>query len=956
MAIGKPVKIIGILFLVILLVIIGGAITLMIMFPPVKIKDMTLPYLETSVGREVAVEKVGFTFYPIFGIKLKGLSVENTSREGFEQGPFFRIENFLLKIKVIPLLKRKLEIASIIFDKPEILIEIDKEGRFNFDDLAFMQQEKKKGKEPVEQDRDKPKKGPALPIPLTLEEFKIVKGTIKYFDHKANRFITFGDVSQEVDFSIDKKLEDVKSSGELVLSGISVKTGEIPKPLSNVSFTLSHDVGVNVTEGSVSVNSIRLSLQKIFINLTGDIKNFNEQPEINIAVNSDKILIADVIKEIPVELAPIVAKLQAQGFIKLALNLAGTVDSTGMPDVKGTLALGKGHIKYADLPKTISNIHADVHFTHNRLEITKLGFTFGNNPVMLRALVWDFKQPNIDGAFKGTFNLADIKDFVPLPEGTALSGIIQSNIKAKGKLDPENPDQLWVDGTVALTNLKIKTPELAKEVNINGTVNVTPRQIKNKLALGVGTSDIQINSNVSDYQTLIVSDSTKKGPRPKITFSVVSTLLNLSDLLKENQQASTEKSSTPSNTSSTPPPVMAAPLPGVDMQGSFTCKKFVYENVAMTDFNTNLSSVKDVMTVATKANIYKGSMSNNLRLNAKNINNVSLSNKFNVSNIDVNEFISNFNNLLSENKALFNDVKKMDNALTGTLSLDSDIKCAGRTSQDMINSLDGVINMRISNGEIKGGAITQSIGKAAGGIMRVSEPVIKNVPNGANILGFLTLGTLSFRSYKQKLILRDQFVIFDPSTLSASSIGDWEIDGKVGFDGALAINLANKLPKGISSKILKVQNKLRSSSTGLLKQGEKELGKVISLKASKALGGLVSKELNKTMIQEDKEGRVTALYKLGGTAGAPKIASAKFKTGRSSTSSTKNQQKSPTPKDVAKEKTKEVKKEVKKVVQQQKKVVQKEVNKEVQQQKKVLEDKSKQLKKEAQKKLKKLFR
>jgi uncharacterized protein involved in outer membrane biogenesis len=933
------------------------------MFPPEKIKAMTLPHIEKAVGRSVSVKKVGLSFFPVFGLKLSGLEISNTEREGFSKEPFFTLEKFLIKVKVIPLFQKRLEIAAIILQGPTVLVEVDREGTFNYDDLAFMKKEEKPEEKKPEEE-EKPKGPPALPIPMTMEQFKIVKGQIKYFDHKAGRYVTFGDVNQRVDFSIDKELKDIKSTGELVLSQISVRTGEIPKPLSNVSFTFNHDVGVNMVEGSAVINTVRLSLQKIFITMTGSVKNFNDKPSIDLSVNSDKILIADVIKEIPPELVPIVGKLKAEGFVQIALALKGTIDKEGIPDIKGQLSLGDGNISYEDLPKSISNIHANVHFTKNRLEIEKFGFKFGENPVMLRALVWDFKQPNIDGALKATFDLGDVKDFVELPQGMSLSGVIKSDITAKGQVDPANPDQLDVDGNIALTNLNIKTPEITKPVKINGTVNFTPKQIMNKLAITIGSSDINVSSNITDYQSLMMSDSTKKSPRPKINFNVVSALLNTSEFLQKKEEPVKKEAKAPKK--SEPGPVMAAPLPGVDMNGKISCKRFVYENVEMTNFNTNLSSVNDVMKIATSANIYKGSMSNNLNLNAKDINNVKVANWFNVNNIEVNDFISNFNDLLSEDEPLFRDLKKMDNAISGRLTLDSDINCSGKTSDDMVKSLDGEINARINNGKINGGVITQSIGGATKGILKFGEPVIKNLAGGANILNFLNLGTMSFRNYKQKLILRDQYVIFDPSKLNSSSVGDWGIDGRVGFNGNLDINLANRLPKNVSSKILEVQNKLKDPATGLMKQGEKELGKYIGKEASKALGNIAKKELDKTMIESDNEGRVTALYKLGGTAGSPKITSAKFKTGRSSAPEAKEESPKQEIKKIVEKKVEEVKQEVKKVVEEKKEEVKKEVEQKKEEVKKEVEQKKQEVKKEvdkkkedakkdAKKKLKKLF-
>lgn len=935
MSIGKPFKIVGIIFGFILILLIAGFITLWIMFPPAKLKAMTLKEVEKAIGREVTVEKIRLSFYPVFGIRLNNLSVENTKRQGFHEEQFVTLEEFLLKIKVLPLFRKKLEIRAITLTKPTLFIELDKQGNFNFGDLSALQKKEIEAA-PTKVEEKKAKGLPMLPVPLTLEEFRIVKGSLKYIDNKAERYITFGDVNQQIDFSIDKELKDISSTGKLTLSKVSVKTGEIPKPLKDVSLSLDHRIGADIVAGKAAIHSFRLSLQKISLNLKGELKNLHDNLEIDLAINSDKILIADIIREIPPELVPIVAKLKAQGYIQVDLNLQGGLDSTGIPDVKGKLFLGDGHIQYADLPRTISNIHANIHFTKDKLEISQFGFVFGENPVMLKALVWNFKHPNIDGALKASFNLNDIKDFVPLPSGMMLSGMVTSDIKAKGQADPTNPQQLDVAGTVSLKNVQVQTPDLSKPVQANGTVDFSSTVIKNQLSVKIGTSQIKLNSALTDYQSLLITDSTSKKPRPKLNFSVISSLLNVDELMKKQNQAASKQTKTPSSAKakSESAPILAAPLPGIDLTGKITCNKFIYENIELSNFKTDINSLNDILKVVTKATIYKGTMSNNLHLNVQKINNVKVTNKFNVRNIDVNKFISNFNNLLSENEALFKEVKKMDNGLNGNLTLTTDISTQGRTSDDMIQALNGVINARIQNGKINGGPIIQGLGKAANGIIKIGGPVIKRVPGGKDILEFLNVGTLTFRDYKQNIIIRDQHVYFDRATINSSSVGDWEVQGNVAFNGNLDFNLANRLPRNISYEIVKYQEKGTKKAKSLIKQGTSKLGSMAG-----TVNSLIDSEIDQRSIATDRQGRATVLYTLQGTAGSPKITNVSFKKGSQSQTIAPKSEKKPI-------------QEIKKVVTQKKQEIKKKVKKEV---KKEVKKQTEDLKKKAKKKLKKLF-
>lgn len=928
MAASKPLKIIGIIVGVCILLIVAAIITLSIMYPPEKIKALILPHIEKAVGRSVQVEGAGLSFYPVFGIKIKGLSVANTEREGFSDDPFLTLKEFLVKVKIAPLLQKRLDISAIILDRPSVLVEVDRMGSFNYDDLAFMKPKEGEAPEKEEPKEEAPEPGkPALPIPLTMEQFAIKKGRIIYHDMKEGRRIDIGEVNQRVDFSIDKELKDVKSTGELVLSGVSVITREISKPLTGFTVTFSHDVGANVPAGEAVLNSVKASLQKVYIALSGTVKNFNAEPALDLKIKTEKISIAEVLAEIPVELFPDVAKLKAKGFIQLAMILTGTIDASGVPNLKGKLNLGDGHIQYADLPEAITDIRADISFTQNSLVISDFGFNLGKNPVLIKAKIINFAMPDVDALVNATVNLDDIKNIIELPEGVSLSGVIKSDITAKGVVDPNDPMKMDIKGSIAVTNLRAKTPEVEKPMVVNGIMDFSPKQIANKMKIGVGSSDVSITSKITDYLSLVVADSTKKHPRPKLNFNVASSLLNTSDFLAEKTESAPSKETKSEAAPTTAPPkggpspILAAPLPALDMKGSISCKRFVYENIEMKNFNTQINSLNDVMNVTTRANMFSGALSNRLNLNAGDLHNVQIANKFDINNIEINDFISSVNDLLSEDEPLYKELKKLDDQIFGRLSLKTDIKCNGATTTDVNKTLNGVINASIDKGKIKSNLFTQGINEKIAGFSNKTKIRIDKL---------LDFGDIDFRHMKLSALIKDEKVFLDDFDINSSKAGEFDVGGNVGFNGILDISLADRLPRNTSQKILSVQGKVAGLAKGGLKQAEKELGKHIGSGLSKTLGKAAKGQLDKRLITPDKEGRVTMVIGFGGTAAKPTPKSLSFKK-HEVTQEKKKEEATPKQelKKKAEERVTEVKKEAEKVIKKETEKVTKEVEKKV---------------------------
>lgn len=120
--------------------------------------------IETAVsgatGLDVTIDGgMGLSFFP-FGISAKNVHVTNGGDE------VLSLESLKLGVKLIPLLKKRLEVTNCVFVKPVLTIVKDSEGKFNFEDL--------------EKKSTKGQPGTAF----NLNDLKLSKGTIVYLNKK----------------------------------------------------------------------------------------------------------------------------------------------------------------------------------------------------------------------------------------------------------------------------------------------------------------------------------------------------------------------------------------------------------------------------------------------------------------------------------------------------------------------------------------------------------------------------------------------------------------------------------------------------------------------------------------------------------------------------------------------------------------------------------------------------
>lgn len=898
-------KVFGIALLTIGILIVGTTATLWVLFPPEKIKAMVIPEVEKTLSRKVSVGKVGVTLFPVLGVSLSKVEISNSIKDGFSSEPFVKLDRFLVQISVSSISKGYPVISKVVLKKPQILIESNSSGNFNYNDMAMTPADTTNSADTANKE---PKKTglPMLPVPVSLKSFVIEKGSITYVDKKSKQEFIIGDISQKISFDIDKELKDVKSSGNILLSRISIKTKDIQKPLTNLSVTLNHSVNIDLVNGNATVKQLRVSLQKVFLNLTGTISNINSTPEFDLALVSDTINIKELLSEIPSELFPDIAKLSSDGVADLSLKVKGTMKNGESVPVSGTLKLKDVMVKYKSLPKSINNLNADCNFTDSSVAINTLKMNLGDNPVELHGSVTNFKDPFVDLSVLAKINIGDIKEIIELPKGVGFDGNAAINVNAKGKADPADPTKLNVKGTVDLANLSVLYPPLVKPAVINGRFTLSSKAIGQNISVKIGQSSLTLAAAVNNYLSLVFPESTKKLPRPSADFTMSSSMLNVDEIIPPSKE--TQKTSTSTSTSKPKPKQdipLIAPLPGVDMKGNVSALNIIYRGVAMSDVNMKVNVLNDIADIEIKTGFASGKINEKIHADLRNTSNVIFNNKLTVDNVEVNDLVGNLGALIKPTTSLSSNVNDLQNTLFGKVSLVSSLSGHGGTQEVITKSLNGDISMKIGEGKIVNSKI----------LHHLSGIVEK----------FVKINDLRFRDLNAVMHVENELVQFNSFQI-LSDIGDWDIKGTVGFNTNLRMDILNKLSKENSRMLLSVQNQGKNLAKGLLNAAK--------------LSSLASAYLDNAGIPSDKDDRVTLKLYLGGTTSNPSASFKGFGDGvTKNDAAVESSVKQPSTE------------QVKQSIELKKKVAQEKVREE----QKVIEQEGQRLKNEALKKLKKFF-
>lgn len=122
--------------IVLTLAVVAGVFVLavVILFFVVDV-DSFRGYIETRaeevLGRDVRLGTIGLSVVPVFGLQVDDVAV--AARPGEGEGDLLTLRSLRVGARLIPLLKKRLEVTSIVLVEPSVNLVRDAEGNWNFD-------------------------------------------------------------------------------------------------------------------------------------------------------------------------------------------------------------------------------------------------------------------------------------------------------------------------------------------------------------------------------------------------------------------------------------------------------------------------------------------------------------------------------------------------------------------------------------------------------------------------------------------------------------------------------------------------------------------------------------------------------------------------------------------------------------------------------------------------------
>lgn len=362
----KLLKIIGIAVLVTVVLVVGAAIALPMLIDPQDIKDELSARVQEKTGRELSIPgEVELSVFPWLGASLGEVSLGNAP--GFSAPVFARTSKVDVRVKLMPLLDRRVEMDTVVVHGLTLNLERDEQGNANWDDLAAKGRGDAAGStaSPGAAAQGSGAKGSTLAA-LSVGGLDVRDGTLSYSDVRAGQSYTVrnltlktGSLSLNAGQSMDLELGFDLNSTSPPMDGRVSATASVSLdqsaalatiaglvlnadlqgatlPGGALSATLGADAELDLDKQTLAVRNLRAQVLDLIATGTLNATGLDEAPafsgDLDVAEFSPRKLLEGLGQSVPATADPQVLSRAA-----LSTKFSGSADALNLEPLRVTL-------------------------------------------------------------------------------------------------------------------------------------------------------------------------------------------------------------------------------------------------------------------------------------------------------------------------------------------------------------------------------------------------------------------------------------------------------------------------------------------------------------------------------------------------------------------------------------------------------------------------------------------
>ena len=353
----KLLKLTGLFVGGLLLLLVLAAFLLPLFIDANRFKPRIESAVEDATGRELVIEgDLELSVFPWLGVDIGRTYLSQPP--GFGDKPFASIESVEVGVRLLPLLRKRLDVDEVRVIQPVIRLQRKADGRSNWDDLAQVDSETAANEAPAESTE--------LPE-INVAGFLLEDGQLNFVDSgTGQRFtatdlrVNTGSLSLPLRTSLETAMTfELQQDDKPVIGGSLSLAGKVAADLDQQRFELSDvrletevlpaamdsplplvlelkSVVAMLAAGTASIEDAQLSAHNAVLQLDASVDELDESPRLTGKVNMPEFNLRQFLDALKVELPEMRANDALTSFTLDARFTAGT-DSAGVKALDASL-------------------------------------------------------------------------------------------------------------------------------------------------------------------------------------------------------------------------------------------------------------------------------------------------------------------------------------------------------------------------------------------------------------------------------------------------------------------------------------------------------------------------------------------------------------------------------------------------------------------------------------------
>lgn len=516
----KTLKISGIVLAVLLI---------LLLILPFVFKGKIVEKVKTEINKNLNATVEFGTFrlslirnFPNVSLGLDNLKV--IGAEPFAKDTLVAIERTHITIDLFSLFgEGAYQIKSISLTRPGLLLKVLKDGTANWDIVKETGEEEETETEA---------------FVLQLKSLKITEGNIAYLDDEGEIYVVAEDLTGILKGDLSMDVTDI-STRNATIGSFSLRYGDMPI-LTNIAAKLTAEMEANLVDYIFTFRENEFLLNDLPVSFDGMIALPGEDILMDFTFSALQSEFRNFLSILPAVYTKDFSDLKTSGSMELEGFVKGTYNDQETPGFGLKLGVKDGMFQYPQLPASVSNVQLklDVQNPGKDLDLTVvdmpvLKMNLGGNPIDARLnLKTPVSDPQIDVLLIGRIDLGEAGRYFPLPEGTILKGILDSDLQAQGRLSAiENAryNEFYAEGHFKVNNLQYEGTALPEALEVSQAEFLLAPQFVSMPAFSMklGESDLSASGRIDNLLGFVLDDQLLKG-----AFETRSAFFNLNQLME----------------------------------------------------------------------------------------------------------------------------------------------------------------------------------------------------------------------------------------------------------------------------------------------------------------------------------------------------------------------------------------------------------------------------------------